>query len=207
MNKSVKTEDGPMTKTLSGILNCKCKSGRALTLTALISIGLVQAGCATPAGEIESWPITGAEKNQFSGTVVDVLCELSGNCASECGEGKRQLAIKSQDQAIGTVLVAKNLSNYSGAADELWQYCDQQVELNGLFTEHKGVRFFQVQNIRPTDGQWEKATKYLSAWADRSGKSAQQAKNWQTHDQRIKDIINRDGTLGLGTQADNEYFK
>lgn len=189
----------------SGINNSKCRSIHVLTLATLLSAVLLQAGCATPVGEIESWPITAAEESQFSGKVVDVLCELGGNCANECGEGKRQLAIKSQD--IGTVLVAKNLNNYTGATDELLQFCGQQVDLNGLFTEHKGVRFFQVQNIRASGGQWQKATRYLSAWVERSGKTPQQAANWQYHDERVKDIIKRDGTLGLGTQADEDYFK
>jgi len=183
------------------------KRTRVFTIAVLLGAGLLQAGCATPAGKVESWPITGAEESQFSGTVVDVLCELGGNCANECGQGTRQLAIKSPDNNIGTVLVAKNLANYSGAADELWQLCGQQVDLNGLFTEHKGVRFFQVQNIRESGGQWQKANKYLSAWVERSGKSPQQAKNWQDHDERVKDIIERDGRLGLGTEADQDYFK
>jgi len=172
---------------------------------------LLQVGCATPVGKVESWPVTNAEKSQFSGEVVDVLCELGGNCANECGQGTRQLAIKTQDKSLGqnsgVVLVAKNLNNYSGAADELWQLCGQQVELNGLFTEHRGVRFFQVQNIREAGGQWQKATKYLDAWVERSGKSPQQAKNWQEHDERVSGVLERDGRLGLGTKADQDYFK
>jgi len=184
-----------------------CKRFSNLVLATLLCIGLLQAGCASTPGNIAVWPITGAEKNQFSGEVVDVQCELSGNCDTECGQGKRQLAVKSQDQNLGTVLVAKNLNNYSGGVDELWQFCGQQVDVNGLFTDHKGIRFFQVQNIRVPGGQWQKATKYLDAWAQRSGKSVQQAKNWQEHDERVKKIIERDGRLGLGVEADQSYFK
>jgi len=180
---------------------------RVSALASLLCIGLLQLGCATPVGEIESWPITAAEKSQFSGKVVDVLCELGGNCTEDCGQGNRQLAVKSSDENVGTVLVAKNLTNYSGAADELWQFCGQQIDMNGLFTEHKGVRFFQVQNVRPTGGEWQKATRYHNAWAERSGKSLQQAKNWQYEDERVKEIIKRDGRLGLGAQADQDYFK
>jgi len=210
MKKSCITQHNSMiTKVISRVIDNTVfgwKCVRVLMIGLLLGAGLIQAGCATPAGKVESWPVTGAEENQFSGTVVDVLCELGGNCADECGQGKRQLAIKSQDKNIGTVLVAKNLTNYSGAADELWQLCGQQIDLNGLFTEHKGVRFFQVQNIREPGGQWQKANKYLSAWVERSGKSPQQAKNWQDHDERVKDILSRDGRLGLGTEADQDYF-
>lgn len=185
----------------------KLKTVRVYMVATLLSAGALLAGCATPVGEIESWPVTGAEKTQFSGVVVDVQCELSGNCTDQCGEGRRQLAIKTSDNAMGTVLVAKNLSNYSGAADELWQFCEQQIDVNGLFTEHNGIRFFQVQNVRPPGGQWQRATQYLNAWVDRSGKSPQQAQNWHEHDERIKEILMRDGRLGLGQQADQDYFK
>ncbi len=178
-----------------------------LALATLTGAALLLAGCATPVGEVENWPITGAEKNQFSGEVVDVLCELNGNCIDQCGEGKRQLAIKTKNNKLGTVLVAKNLTNYSGAADELWQFCGQQVELNGLFTEHRGVRFFQVQNLRASGGEWQRANNFLNAWAAQSGKPPQQAINWQEHDERVKAIIERDGRLGLGTAADEAYFK
>jgi len=172
----------------------------------ILGFSLVLTACVTPVGEVDSWPITGAEKSQFTGEVVDVLCELGGSCTDNCGQGTRQLAIKTQDSKLGTVLVAKNLNDYSGAADELWPLCGQQVEMNGLFTEHRNVRFFQVQNIREPRDQWQRATKFLSTWIERTGKSAQQANNWQDHDVRIKDVLERDGRLGLGTEADQDYF-
>lgn len=162
-------------------------------------------GCATPVGEVAAWPVTKAEESALSGTVVDVLCELNGNCAENCGEGKRQLAIKTESQ--GTVLVSKNLTNYSGAADELWPFCGELVEVNGLFTDHKGVRFFQAQNIREPGGQWKQTTNYLQAWSNRSGQSQSLAEDWQYHDPRVKAIIERDGRLGLGIDADSDYFK
>jgi len=161
--------------------------------------------CATPVGEVAAWPVTNAEQSAVTGTVVDVLCELSGNCADNCGEGKRQLAIKTEIN--GTVLVSKNLTNYSGAADDLWPFCGEMVEVNGLFTDHKDVRFFQAQNIRKPGGQWQQTTGYLQAWSNRSGQPTSLAKDWQYHDARVKAIIERDGRLGLGPEADNEYFK
>ncbi len=162
-------------------------------------------GCATSVGEVAAWPVTNAEESALSGTVVDVLCELNGNCAENCGEGKRQLAIKTE--SLGTVLISKNLTNYSGAADELWPFCGELVEVNGLFTENKGIRFFQAQNIREPGGQWKQTTNYLQAWSNRTGQSRSLAEDWQYHDPRVKAIIERDGRLGLGTDADNDYFK
>lgn len=180
---------------------------RKLPCMALVFLALLQVSCATPVGEVEAWPITAAEESQFSGEVVDIQCELSGSCAEQCGQGKHQLAVKSQNNELGTVLIAKNLTNYSGAADELWRFCGQQVELNGLFTEHRGVRFFQVQNVRARNQNWQRADKFLTEWQKRSGKSPEQAKFWEEHDERVKAIIERDGRLGLGPQADQNYFK
>jgi len=176
---------------------------RLLALAILIGAGLFLSGCATPAGEIETWSITDAEKAEFSGKVVDVLCEVNKNCVDNCGDGGRQLGIKTEDK--GTVLVSKNLTNYSGAADELLPFCNKVVDVNGLFTAHKGVRFFQIQNVRTPGGQWRKATHYLNEWAERSGKPP--SNNWQNQDERVKDILERDGRLGLGLEADNQYFK
>ena len=177
---------------------------RLFTVVMLLGSSLFLAGCATKAGDVSSWPVTNAEVNEFSGEVVDILCELTGNCIDKCGEGKRQLGIKSQD--IGTVLVSKNLTFYTGAAEELWPYCGQVVNVNGLFTEHQGVRFFQVQNVRPPGGEWQKATRYHQAWAERSGKSPSLASKWYKHDDTVKDTLERDGRLGLGLETDQEYF-
>ncbi len=178
--------------------------GRVKAVT-ILPLLLLVAACASPPGEIDAWPITGAQESEFSGTVVDLLCELNGNCTDNCGEGNRQLGVKTD--SLGTVLVAKNLTDFSGAADELWNYCGQVVDVNGLFTTHQGVRFFQVQNVRPPEGKWLKATRYSEAWVARSGKDAGMARNWHEHDERVKAIIKRDGYLGLGQQADDEYFE
>ena len=163
---------------------------------------LIVSGCATPVGEVANWPITNAEKSELTGEVVSVLCELGGNCADNCGGGTQQLAIKTE--ALGTVLVSKNINNYSGAQDELSPFCGQTVNVNGLFTEHQGIRFFQVHNLRAPGGDWQRANRYLQAWAARSGKTP--ANRWYNQDERVKEILARDGRLGLGPEADKDYF-
>lgn len=175
-----------------------------LSLASLLITIMLLGACATPAGEVDSWPVTNAQERELTGTVVDVLCELNGNCPDNCGNGKRQLAIKTEDSR--TILVSKNLTNYTGAVVELSPYCDQVVDLNGLFTEHSGVRFFQVQNVRSSGGQWQRATDYLQAWSERTGRPLSEANNWQENDERVKGIIERDGVLGLGQEADQEYL-
>lgn len=180
-------------------------SGTSLLSAAILLVtSMFLSACATPVGEVASWPVTNANESMLTGTVVDVLCELNGNCVDNCGNGRRQLAIKTEDSR--TVLVSKNLNDYAGAADDLSLFCDQVVDVNGLFTEHKGVRFFQVQNIKPPGGQWQKATRFLQVWSERTGKPLSQASNWQDNDDRVQEIIKRDGVLGLGTEADQEFL-
>ena len=58
---------------------------RHFALAIICGLSLFIAACATPPGEIDSWPVTNAERSGFTGEVVDVLCELNGNCADNCG--------------------------------------------------------------------------------------------------------------------------
>lgn len=75
-----------------------------------------------------------------------------------------------------------------------------------MFTEHQGIRFFQVQNVRTPGGQWQKGTRYLQTWSERSGKSPSVASKWYKNDDRVKDVLEKDGRLGLGQAADEAYF-
>ncbi len=190
-------------------MNIKCSTRncfkKGMLTGSLLAVLAFLAGCATPAGEVESWGVSGQQESAFTGKVVDVMCELTGNCAANCGEGSRQLALLTPDQ--GTVLMAKNVTLYSGAAEELWAFCGQDVEVNGLFTENKNVRFFQVQNVRIPGGQWKRANQFHQAWAARSGESGSKAQRWYRNDERVDEILKRDGRLGLGAAADAEYFK
>ncbi|MBX2886947.1 MAG: hypothetical protein KTR32_43770 [Granulosicoccus sp.] len=165
-----------------------------LLLLFLISAAGLTA-CATPVGEVQKWGISGSEVAEFSGEVVDVLCEVSGNCAEQCGAGTRQLGIKT-DQ--GTILIAKDLNLYTGAAEELWPFCSQQLVVNGQFTESGSTRFFQIQNVRNPDGPWMSTTRFLEAWAEKNGKSVSDAKRWYRQDPRVTTVLERDGLLGLG---------
>jgi hypothetical protein len=157
-----------------------------------------------PAWAAKSWGVTNEVEAIFTGTVVDITCELTGNCPDNCGDGARQLGIKTADQ--GTILVAKNLTLYTGAAEELKGFCGQEVEVDGLFTDNRGVHFFQVQKMRTPGGSWQKANLFHKAWAEQNKTKPRKAKRWYRKDKRIKTIIERDGYLGLGAAEDDKYF-
>ncbi len=151
--------------------------------------------CATPVGQVERWGISGVEVAELSGEVVDVLCEVSGNCVEQCGAGTRQMGLKTEQ---GMVLIAKDLNRYTGAAEELWPFCSQQLVVNGQFTETGSLRFFQVHTVRLPKGKWMSTTRFLEAWAEENGKSADAVTRWYLEDQRIEAILEQDGLLGLG---------
>lgn len=85
-----------------------------------------------------------------------------------------------------------------------------QVIVDGLFTEHRGVRMFAVQFIREApDGKWRGANRFLGKWAVRNGLApdAKEANQWFRHDPRVMRLIERDGYLGLGKEVDKQYFE
>lgn len=169
---------------------------------------LVVAAAAGAAHAAQSWSVTGEEIARFEAKVVDVLCELTGDCPANCGDGKRQLALLTLENKL--VLAAKNATAFTGAADELVDFCAKQVIVDGLFTENHGVRFFAVQFVREApDGKWRAANRFLRKWAVRNGMApdAKDANSWFRHDSRVKGLIERDGYLGLGQEADKQYFE
>lgn len=169
---------------------------------------LLAAAAGGTAHAAQSWSVTGEEIARFEAKVVDILCELTGNCPANCGDGKRQLGLLTADNRL--IMAAKNATAFTGAADELVDFCAKQVIVDGLFTENHGVRFFAVQFVREApDGKWRAANRFLRKWAVRNGMApdAKEANQWFRHDARVTRLIERDGHLGLGPEADAQYFE
>ncbi len=194
--------------------NSMRNSIRPLRLTGVLVSALwivaLAVSLSVPAYAAKSWGVSNEVKAKFTGTVIDISCELTGDCPANCGQSdgqsNRQLGLKTADQ--GVILVSKNLTLYTGAAEELSGFCGQEIEVDGLFTENRNVRFFQIQSMRALGGnKWNKATRFHNVWAKKNDSTPRKAKRWYRKDVRIKTIIARDGYLGLGTDKDAEYFK
>ena len=154
-----------------------------------------------------SWGVTNEEIVRFDAKVVDILCELTGDCPADCGAGKRQLGLVDGQGKL--ILVAKNQTPFSGAAVELAPFCGKVVTADGLFTEHRDVRLFAIQFVREApDGEWRGANRFVNDWAKRNNVSADsaQAKQWFRNDPNVKRAIERDGLLGLGEAEDKAYL-
>ncbi len=174
-------------------------------ITALLFVGMLTA---TPVLAAEEWGLPEEEVARFEAKVVDVLCELSGDCPAACGAGKRQLGLVTAEGTL--VLPVKNFTPFSGAAAELIDFCGKQVVADGLFTTNRGVRIFALQFVKEApDGKWRRANRFLPKWAEANGfqPNGPEAKQWFRHDPRIKAVIERDGILGLGPEADKTYLE
>ncbi len=130
-----------------------------------------------PAGvhAADEWGLPDEEVVRFQAKVVDIACELTGNCPANCGDGKRQLGLI--DAKGRLILAIKNATPFSGAADELIDFCGKQVVADGLFTTNNGYTVFALQFVREAPkGKWRRANRFLPKWAKRNqGRTAHSA--------------------------------
>ncbi len=160
-----------------------------------------------PAMAAEEWGLPDEKTARFEARVVDMLCELTGNCAPDCGAGTRQLGLLRDDGTL--VLPFKNAVPFAGAALELKDFCGKRVIADGLFTTNRGYTLFALQYVRAAPaGKWRRANRFLADWAKRLGldPKGKPAKRWFANDPRVKERIAGEGKLGLGPAADRAYF-
>lgn len=156
-----------------------------------------------------SWDLYAEKPARFEARVVDLLCELTGDCPTDCGAGFRQMGLlRTADDVL--VLGIKNAqAAFSGAAVDLAPYCNQIVEVDGLMIDDPklGARnVYLVQKIRVGDGDWAKANQFTRVWA----KENPQAKGkgaWFRRDPRIRAMIAEEGYLGLGLETDRAFIR
>ena len=158
----------------------------------------------------KAWNLYGEEKAKFSGKVVDILCELSGSCPDNCGDGKRHMGIvRAADNQLIAVLKNRQAS-FNGAAEDLLPYCNKDVDVDGLMIgedEFSASRFYMVQLIRVTgEGKWNKTTRWTKQWRkknpDAKGKGP-----WFRRDPRVLKQLAKTGHFGLGLDVDQQYIE
>ena len=67
-----------------------------------------------PVRAADEWGLPEEKVARFEAKVVDILCELTGDCPDGCGGGQRQLGLLTDDGRL--VLPLKNFTPFSGAA-------------------------------------------------------------------------------------------
>lgn len=173
------------------------------------SLGLLASGQAmAEESKAKSWNLTNQEKARFQAKVVDIVCELSGDCPANCGAGSRQLGLLKPDGVL--VLAGKNGQPlFTGATQDLLPHCGKNVTVDGLFTGlDNGPRFYQVQFIR-AEGETKdsKASAWTKHWDAKNPELAKKKGRWYRKDPQISKLVEKEGYLGLGHPADKEFLE
>lgn len=164
-----------------------------------ISMMLVGAALAFSANTVqaaEEWGLEGEKIARFPAKVVDIACELTGDCPKNCGDGKRQLGLIDEQGKLH--LVIKNKDIFAGAVNDLLPFCGQRITVDGLLIANKHMPMFQIQFKRPAPegkepGKWSGATWFTRDWAKKHGKDGEQ---WFRHDPRVAAEVSKNSALG-----------
>ena len=159
--------------------------------------------------EAKSWNLYAEQPARFEARVVDILCELSGDCPADCGGGERQLGLL---RAADNVLVYPNKNAqalFTGAAVELQPYCGVDVEVDGLMIvdEYLGANnVYLLQKIREVGSEeWVSANRWTKVWEENNPNAGEG--RWYRNDPRVVAEIEAEGYFGLGLERDEEIKK
>jgi hypothetical protein len=157
--------------------------------------------------EAKSWSLYAEVPALFDAKVVDVLCELTGDCTEDCGAGTRQIGLLRSADGVLVLTMKNSQPAFTGAAHELAPFCDQTVTVDGLLIEDEDLavsNIYLVQRVRPQGGDWISANSWTKKWAERHP-DAKGKGPWFRRDPRVNEITSREGYLGLGLEEDATY--
>ena len=131
-----------------------------IVLGAIIALPLTLTGGANAA---EPWGIDHEKIAQFTARVVDVACTLKGDCPPNCGDGRRQLGLLTEDGKLR--MAAKGSTDFAGAVHDLLPYCGKTIEVDGLLIENPAITIFMAQRLREgADKPWIATTRFAADW-------------------------------------------
>jgi hypothetical protein len=155
--------------------------------------------------QAKTWNLYAEEPALFEATVVDLTCEITGDCVENCGDGNRQLALLRSSDGVLVYPNKNSQAAFTGAAAELLPFCGQTIEVDGLllYDEDLGAQnIFLVQLMRPTGSEdWIKANSWTKLWAEKNPEAAGPGP-WFRRDPRVLSAIAEDGYFGLGLEED-----
>lgn len=192
------------------ILNNKISKISSVLLAATFAASTALAEDFTKGSKAKDFGLNEAIQSTFSAKVVDLLCEVAGDCANNCGDGNRQLGlVRDADNKLIAVLKNGQFS-FNGAVEDLLPYCNQKVEVDGIMVgdpEEHNTQFYMVQFIKAEGAaEFNKADKWTKAWAERNP-DAKGKGPWFRRDPRVIKQVEATGYFGLGKEADIAYAK
>lgn len=181
------------------------------TLIALLIPGVALAADFSEGSNAKSWNLLGEENATFSARVVDTLCELTGDCPANCGDGRRQLGLLRDADGALVMPMKNSQAAFNGSTEDLLPYCGKAVEVDGVLVgdeEQTAVKFYMVQFIREAGAaEWQKANRWTKDWARKNPEAAKKKGPWFRKDPRVKAQIAESGYLGLGLEIDQEFIE
>lgn len=161
--------------------------------------------------EAASWGLLGESPARFSAEVVDVLCQITGDCPPDCGGGARQLGLLRTADGVLVLPMKNGQPVFSGAVADLAPFCGQTVEVDGLLVgepEATPAQFYMVQRIRPEGvADFVPADRFTATWAVANPEAAAAGGDWFRADPAVRGFIAREGYLGLGLETDRVFIE
>ena len=163
---------------------------RAMTRTVFLAAAILLSTVAAKAAD--GWGIENEKEVEVEATVVDIACQLTGDCPENCGGGKRQLGLLTGDGKLRAAVKATTL--FAGPHLDLLPYCGRKVFADGLLIENPAMTIFMVQNLRDSKDEKLRTTDaFQKDWTARNGK----AEEWMRADPAVKKVIAEKGVLGI----------
>ncbi len=157
--------------------------------------------------EASSWGLAGEAPARFEAQVVDILCELAGDCPPDCGAGARHLGLKRTADDVLVLPMKNGQPIFTGAVADLAPLCGQTIEVDGLLVGPEAAKFYQIQRIRPEGvTEFQPADAFTSAWAEANPEAAAQGGDWFRNDPGVRGQIEQNGYLGLGLETDKAFI-
>jgi len=181
-------------------------------LAALIALPAMAGGEFSEGSQAKGWKnLKGREPAMFRAKVVDVLCELTGECAEKCGAGKRPMGLLRE--ADGKLILAgKNgQASFTGPTVDLAAYCGKTVTVDGFLVgnpELTSTKLYMVHLIqREGSKKWAKAKRWGRVWKRNHPEFKGVKGPWFRKDTAVAAEVEANGWLGLGAEADEKFIK
>jgi hypothetical protein len=147
---------------------------------------------ALPARAADPWGLANEKPLSFRAKVVDLLCPLTGDCPADCGAGKRQMGLLTEEGVLRAAV--KGNVEFAGPVADLVPYCGRTIEVDGLLIDDPRIPLYFVQAIRTDPSQpWQPTEAFRSQWSAAHG----DPQDWMRKDPQVKAIIAKDGVFGI----------
>ena len=166
---------------------------KAIIIGAAASMALTASAFAA-----EGWGINHEKETRVEAKVVDLLCEVTGNCVPNCGGGKRQLGLLFDNGKL--VPVVKNKRPLCRAIADLMPFCGKKIVADGLLISNPKMSLFQLQFKRARRRDSRRASGAGPTGSPRIGPRlipGKKATNGFATTSVSKELIAKDGVLGI----------